>query len=220
MVMDISTRSGRVRAWFDMHLVDHGMIRAVYNNFYHLGGGMYRCSQPSPAQLAKYQQKYGIRSVVNLRGPHGYGSYALEKEACDQLGLALHDVKLYSRTAPEVEEVHAMDELFKSMEFPALMHCKSGADRAGLGSALYRILHLGHRVEDALAELNWRYGHFKGAKTGILDFFLASYVARNARSPIGFLEWVDTEYDRDVLEASFHEEGWSSLIVDKVLHRE
>ncbi|MBS0355636.1 MAG: tyrosine-protein phosphatase [Proteobacteria bacterium] len=203
-----------------MHLVDHGMIRAVYNNFYHLGGGMYRCSQPSPAQLAKYQQKYGIRSVVNLRGPHGYGSYALEKEACDQLGLALHDVKLYSRTAPEVEEVHAMDELFKSMEFPALMHCKSGADRAGLGSALYRILHLGHRVEDALAELNWRYGHFKGAKTGILDFFLASYVARNARSPIGFLEWVDTEYDRDVLEASFHEEGWSSLIVDKVLHRE
>lgn len=220
MVMDISSRSGRVRAWFDMHLVDHGMIRAVYNNFYHLGGGMYRCSQPSPAQLAKYQQKYGIRSVVNLRGPHGYGSYALEKEACDKLGLALHDVKLYSRTAPEVEEVHAMDELFKSMEFPALLHCKSGADRAGLGSALYRILHLGHRVEDALAELNWRYGHFKGAKTGILDFFLASYVARNARSPIGFLEWVDTEYDRDALEASFHEEGWSSLIVDKVLHRE
>jgi len=220
MVMDISTRSGRVRAWFDMHLVDHGMIRAVYNNFYHLGGGMYRCSQPSPAQLAKYQQKYGIRSVVNLRGPHGYGSYALEKEACDQLGLALHDVKLYSRTAPEVEEIHAIDELFKSMEFPALMHCKSGADRAGLGSALYRILHLGHRVEDALAELHWRYGHFKGAKTGILDFFLASYVARNARSPIGFLEWVDTEYDRDALEASFHEEGWSSLIVDKVLHRE
>ena len=220
MVMDISTRSGRVRAWFDMHLVDHGMIRAVYNNFYHLGGGMYRCSQPSPAQLAKYQQKYGIRSVVNLRGPHGYGSYALEKEACDQLGLALHDVKLYSRTAPEVEEIHAIDELFKSMEFPALMHCKSGADRAGLGSALYRILHLGHRVEDALAELHWRYGHFKGAKTGILDFFLASYVARNARSPIGFLEWVDTEYDRDALEVSFHEEGWSSLIVDKVLHRE
>lgn len=220
MVMDISTRSGRVRAWFDMHLVDHGMIRAVYNNFYHLGGGMYRCSQPSPAQLAKYRRKYGIRSVVNLRGPHGYGSYALEKEACDQLGLALHDVKLYSRTAPEVEEVHAMDDLFRSMEFPALLHCKSGADRAGLGSALYRILHLGHRVEDAMAELNWRYGHFKGAKTGILDFFLASYVARNARSPIGFLEWVDTEYNRDALEASFHEEGWSSLIVDKVLHRE
>ncbi|WP_374486179.1 tyrosine protein phosphatase [Zoogloea sp.] len=218
--MDISSRSGRVRAWFDMHLVDHGMIRAVYNNFYHLGGGMYRCSQPSPAQLAKYQQKYGIRSVVNLRGPHGYGSYALEKEACDKLGLVLHDVKLYSRTAPEVEEIHAMDELFRGMEFPALMHCKSGADRAGLGSALYRILHLGHPVEDALAELNWRYGHFKGAKTGILDFFLASYVARNARSPIGFLEWVDTEYDRDALEASFREEGWSSLIVDKVLHRE
>lgn len=220
MVMDISTLSGRVRAWFDMQLVDHGVIRAVYNNFYHLGGGMYRCSQPSPAQLAKYQAKYGVRSVVNLRGPHGYGSYALEKEACDRLGLVLYDVKLYSRTAPEVEEIHAMDALFKSMEFPALMHCKSGADRAGLGAALYRILHLGHPVEEAMAELGWKYGHFKGAKTGVLDFFLASYVARNARSPIGFLEWVDGEYNREALEASFHEDGWASLIVDKVLHRE
>ena len=27
---------------------------------------------------------------------------------------------------------------------------------------------------------------------GVLDFFFATYVARNRQSPIGFLEWVDT----------------------------
>lgn len=220
MIMDISTTSGRLRAWLDMHLVDHGAIRAIYSNFYDLGGGMYRSSQPSPAQLRKYQRKFGLRSVVNLRGDHGYGSYAMEKEACATLGITLHDVRLYSRTPPEVEEVHAMDELFKSIEYPALLHCKSGADRAGIGAALYRILHLGHPVEEAMAELGWKYGHFKQAKTGVLDFFFATYVARNARSPIGFLEWVDTEYSRLELESRFHEEGWASLIVDKVLHRE
>ena len=220
MTMDISTTNGRVRAWFDMHLVDHGCIRAIYNNFYPLGDGMYRCSQPSPAQLAKYQKKYGIRNVINLRGPHGYGSYALEKEACAALGIALHDIKLYSRTPPEIEEVHAMDELFKQIEYPALLHCKSGADRAGIGAALYRILHLGHKVEDAMSELGWKYGHFKRARTGVLDFFLATYVARNQRSPIGFLEWVDTEYSRLETQTRFREEGWASLIVDKVLHRE
>lgn len=220
MTMDISTTNGRVRAWFDMHLVDHGCIRAIYNNFYPLGDGMYRCSQPSPAQLAKYRKKYGIRNVINLRGPHGYGSYALEKEACGKLGLILHDVKLYSRTPPEVEEVHAMDDLFRTLEGPALMHCKSGADRAGLGATLYRILHLGHRVEDAVAELSWKYGHFKQAKTGVLDFFFATYLVRNAAQPIDFLEWVDTEYNRESLQARFHDEGWASLIVDKVLHRE
>jgi protein tyrosine phosphatase (PTP) superfamily phosphohydrolase (DUF442 family) len=218
--MDISRPVMRVRAWFDMQLVDHGCIRAVYNNFYDLGGGMYRSSQPSPAQIRKYQQRYGLRSIINLRGVHGYGSYALEKEACAQLGIALHDVKLYSRTPPEVEEVHAMKDLFARLEFPALLHCKSGADRAGLGAALYRILHLGHRVEDAMAELDWKYGHFKQARTGVLDFFFASYVARNAQSPIGFMEWVDTEYNRLEMESRFREEGWASLIVDKVLHRE
>ena len=220
MTMDISTTSGRIRAWFDMHLVDHGAIRAIYNNFYDLGGGMYRSSQPSPAQLAKYQKKFGLRTVINLRGPHGYGPYALEEEACEALGIALHDIKLYSRTPPEIEEVHAMDELFKQIEYPALLHCKSGADRAGIGAALYRILHLGHKVEDAMSELGWKYGHFKRARTGVLDFFLATYVARNQRSPIGFLEWVDTEYSRLETQTRFREEGWASLIVDKVLHRE
>ena len=220
MIMDISTTSGRIRAWLDMHLVDHGAVRAVYSNFYDLGGGMYRSSQPSPAQLRKYQQSLGLRSVINLRGAHGYGSYALEKEACAQLGIALHDVKLYSRTPPEIEEVHAMDALFKVIEYPALLHCKSGADRAGLGAALYRILHLGHPVEAAMAELGWKYGHFKQAKTGVLDFFFATYLVRNAAQPIDFLEWVDTEYNRESLQARFHDEGWASLIVDKVLHRE
>ena len=111
-------------------------------------------------------------------------------------------------------------DLFERIAYPALMHCKSGADRAGLGAALYRILHLGHPVEAAMAELGWKYGHFKRAKTGVLDFFFATYVARNRQSPIGFLEWVDTEYNRLDMHNRFRAEGWASLIVDKVLHRE
>lgn len=52
----------------------------------------------------------------------------------------------------------------------------------------------------------------------MLDF--ATYLVRNAAQPIDFLEWVDTEYNRESLQARFHDEGWASLIVDKVLHRE
>ena len=71
-----------------------------------------------------------------------------------------------------------------------------------------------------MAELGWKYGHFKQAKTGVLDFFFATYVARNRQSPIGFLEWVNTEYNRLEMHNRFRAEGWASLIVDKVLHRE
>ncbi|AYH42285.1 tyrosine protein phosphatase [Azoarcus sp. DN11] len=220
MTTTFPTPQARRRAWLNMHLVDHGLFRAVYNNFHDLGGGMYRCSQPSPAQIRKYHKRYGIRSIVNLRGFNEYGSYELEREACRELGIALHDIELYSRNPPTAQRVRDFRALFASLEYPALMHCKSGADRAGLGAALYRILHLKHPVADALSELSWRYGHFKQARTGVLDFFLMSYLAYNARTPIDFMDWVNTVYDEKTLKPQFQEEGWASLIVDKVLHRE
>lgn len=216
----LSTPTRRFRAWLDMHLVDHGCIRAIYNNFHDLGGGLYRCSQPSPAQIRKYAGRYDIRSIINLRGVHDYGSYFYEQEACERLGIALHSVKLYSRTPPSVAEIRRMHDLFARLEYPALMHCKSGADRAGLGAALYRILRLGHPVHEAMRELSWKYGHSKRARTGILDFFFASYVEFAARQPLGFLDWVESVYDEQALKARFRDQGWATLLVDKVLYRE
>jgi protein tyrosine/serine phosphatase len=218
--LPIATPLQRARAWLNMHLVDHGFIRAAYSNFGALGGDMYRCSQPSPAQVRRYHESLGIRSILNLRGPNPYGSYPLEQEVCEHLGIALIDLPIYSRRAPRAEEVLALQHTFATLQYPALLHCKAGADRAGMASALYRILHLEHPVEDAMAELSWRYGHFKQAKTGILDFFLATYLARNRQNPIPFITWVTTEYDWQAVEQAFESDGWASLLVDKVLHRE
>ncbi|WP_227815628.1 tyrosine-protein phosphatase [Nitrogeniibacter aestuarii] len=220
MSFDLNKPSGRFLAWLNMHVVDHGAIRTVYNNLYDLGGGMYRSSQPSPAQIRRYHRKLGIRTILNLRGESEFGSYALEKATCRELGIAFHDAKLFSRGAPSRERIHMLKQFFETIEYPALMHCKSGADRAGIAAALYRILHLGHPVAEATRELHWKYGHSRTAKTGVLDFFLASYVAFNARTPIDFMTWVDTVYDEKALKKQFRADGWSSLIVDKVLHRE
>ena len=211
---------GRILAWLDMHVVDHGFVRAIYNNFHDLGGGMYRSSQPSPAQIRRYHQKYGLKTILNLRGESEFGSYALERKVCDELGITFIDAKLFSRGAPSRARIHMLKDLFASIEYPALMHCKSGADRAGIAAALYRILHLGHPVADTMSELHWRYGHSRKARTGVLDFFLASYAAYNEKTPIDFMEWVDTVYDDEALKQQFRSDGWSSLIVDKVLHRE
>ncbi|ATE62301.1 fused DSP-PTPase phosphatase/NAD kinase-like protein [Thauera sinica] len=211
---------GRLKAWLNMHLVDHGLVRSIYNNFYHLGGGMYRSSQPSPAQIRRYHRRYGLKTILNLRGESPYGSYPLEREACAELGIELVDLTLFSRAPPSRARIHALKDTFERIGYPALMHCKSGADRAGMAAALYRILHLGHPVEDAMAELHWKYGHFKRARTGVQDFFLASYLAHARQTPIGFMEWVDTVYDERALKTQFRADGWSSLLVDKVLHRE
>ena len=210
----------RLLALWSMYMVDHGFIRAIYNNFYPLGGGMYRCSQPNPFQLVKYQKQYGIKTVINLRGPNPYGSYPLEQEICQQLGIAMIDLPVGSRRAPRREEILALQQHFATLEYPALIHCKSGADRAGIGAALYRLLHLGHPIEDVRSELHIKYGHINQSKTGVLDCFLATYQARNTREPISFLDWVLHEYNHDIVEQNFHDNGWASVLVDKVLHRE
>lgn len=220
MGFNLRSPGGRFKAWLNMHVVDHGFVRSVYNNFYDLGGGMYRSSQPSPSQIRRYHGTLGLKTILNLRGESPYGSYPLEVATCRDLGIALVDLPLYSRAPPSRRRIHALKDTFSRIAYPALLHCKSGADRAGMAAALYRILHLGHPVEAAMEELGWKYGHFKGARTGVQDFFLASYVSYNAHTPMDFMTWVDTVYDEKAMKKQFRAEGWASLVVDKVLNRE
>ena len=217
---DLISAHGRVLAHLDMYLTDHGLVRSIYNNFYPLGDGMYRCSQPSPTQIRRYHQKFGIRSIVNLRGEHGFGSYALEVELCQKLDLTLHDLRVYSRTAPTPAEVHATRELFDHLSYPALLHCKSGADRAGLASVLYRHFRMDEPIDLAVQQLGPRYGHFKWAQTGVLDAFFAQYLDFNARAPISFLDWLDRHYDPDALNSRYCPRRWSEWLLNRVLQRE
>ena len=58
------------------------------------------------------------------------------------------------------------------------------------------------------------------AKTGVLDAFLEEYEARNAREPIDFMTWVNTEYDREGLNARFQHMKSMDILVDFILRRE
>jgi len=223
MTHNLNSVFGRLIAYLDMHLVDHGMVRAVYNNFYALGGGMFRLSQPSPAQLKRYQARYGIRTVINLRGDNAFGSYAYEREACERLGITMVDHRLFSRRLPSIEEVLATRDLFERMDYPALMHCKSGADRAGLGAVLYKHFRCGEPIEQAARQLRWTYGHFRFGNTASLDYFFDTYLRENAKAPIAFVDWLQTRYDPMALAAEFEQQKRSRLgtwFVDKFLRRE
>lgn len=204
-----------------MIFVDHGIFRVIYNNLHALPGGLYRSSQPSPGQIRKYQRQYGIKTIINLRGADDTRRYALEAEACRSLGITLIDFKgIMSRSAPYAEVIQDAQALFGRIEYPVLIHCKSGADRAGFAAALFRMFRLGEPVHQAMRELAWYYGHFKGSKTGILDFFFEQYCLANVTKPIDFMAWLTTVYDRDQLKEAFHTRGWADFLVDKVLHRE
>lgn len=191
----------------------------IYCNTHRMSDKAWRSAQPAPHHLRRLARA-GVRTVVNLRGPRDCGSYWLERRACKQYGLTLVNFQIRSRAAPTREELWGAKHLFEEIEYPVLMHCKSGADRAGLMSVLYRHLHEGVPVEQAKRELSLKYGHIRQAHTGILDYFFERYLADTAVRPMSFFEWVDNVYDPDELRRTFRSKGWADRIVDGILRRE
>jgi protein tyrosine phosphatase (PTP) superfamily phosphohydrolase (DUF442 family) len=210
---------GQPARYLDMLLVDHGIFRFVYANCHKLSDKAWRSAQPAPHHFRRFADA-GIRTIVNLRGPRQCGSYWLEEEACARHGLKLVNFRIGSRAAPTREDLLGAERLFNEIEYPMLMHCKSGADRAGLMGALYRILHEGRPVEEAVKQLSWRYGHMRQAKVGMIDYFFEQYRRYNGETPTPFLDWVDRIYDPAAVKSSFMSQWWANLVVDKILRRE
>ncbi len=199
--------------------IDHACFRLIYANRYHMSPNMQRAAQPSPSHIRRWADE-GVKTIVNLRGSRDCASYILEAEACREAGIALADFPINSRDMPRKDRLHAAKRLFETIEYPALMHCKSGADRAGFMSAFYMFVHEKVPLDEAVKQLHWKYGHFKQAKTGILDYFFELYRAYNERNPIDFWEWVDTVYDPVAAKESFRTKEWANTVVDRLLARE
>lgn len=215
----------RLQDWLEMWFVDHGLLRAIYDNRYRLAGGLYRVNQPSPLRLARYVRRYGIRTVINLRGENPQlGWYRLEQEACRALGLQMHTLEVYSRGLLDAARTQKVIDLIRTIELPAIVHCKSGADRAGFFSVLYRHIRLGEPLSVAQSELGWRYGHFRAAKTGVLDhFFESASVAKHepkADRGQSLEQWLVCDYDAQAMMDGFKPRGLSNWLVDRVLRRE
>ncbi|MCG7394625.1 tyrosine-protein phosphatase [Microvirga sp. ACRRW] len=210
---------GRLRAWANMLLVDHGVFRLIYLNKHRVSERLWRTAQPAPHQIETLA-KQGVRTIVNLRGGREHGSWQLQKETCERLGIHLTEFVVRSRGAPDRKTLLKAKEFFEGVEYPAVMHCKSGADRAGFMAALYLIVHEGESVDEAQKQLHMRYGHFRFSKTGILDAFFDMYRREGEAKGMPFLTWLETTYDSKRLEQEFRPGFWSNLLVDRVMRRE
>jgi protein tyrosine/serine phosphatase len=216
---DVNTAQGRVLAWIDSLFVDHAILRLAHNNFGTvIANKLYRCNHPTPMRLRELARRYRLTTVINLRGATGTGSYHLSRDAAHKLGLAYHDLSMESRGAPHRDRILRLLEIYRGLPGPALLHCKSGADRAGLAAGLC-VLFDGGSAKDALRQLSWRYGHIKQARTGILDAFFLRY-QREGEGREPFLKWLERDYDEAALRRDFHANGLASFINDWVLVHE
>ena len=214
------TRYDRLRAWVNMIFVDHAFFRMVYLNLHRLSPRAWRAAQPLPYQITRLARREGLKTIVSLRGGQSFGSYPLELEACAEAGVDFQTFELRSRAVPGPAEIMAAKELFERLDYPVLFHCKSGADRAGMMSALFLALHEGRPVAEARRQLSLFYGHVKQGKTGVLDAMFDAYEADQPDGKMDFLEWSQTRYDPDAVTAAFKAKGVGTLLTETILRRE
>jgi protein tyrosine/serine phosphatase len=131
--------------------VDYGVLK---NFGTVVPGKIYRSGQPSEAQLEKWIQEYGFKSILSMR----FGVPDYEKELAERSGIKLYHVP-FSATKG-LGEGHwetIRPILTDESNLPILVHCHGGGDRSGIVTAFYRVEVQGWPLEKALREMNRHY---------------------------------------------------------------
>lgn len=209
---EIVSRRHRIHAWLNMLFVDHGIFRLIYTNFHKVTEGLWRSAQPSPGDVRRLARR-GLKTIVNLRAGRGHGAWPLEMEAAKAHGIEIIDFPLRSRDVPDRETLLQLISFFRTLPQPILVHCKSGADRAGLMSTLYLLLCERQPYSEAIQQLSPAYGHFRWTRTGILDCFFERYVRDSEEKQIDFETWVTHFYDAEQLRMDFKNRSWKSKLL-------
>ncbi len=147
-------------------------------------GILYRSAQLSKTELRSATREYRIKSVLNLRGAHaGQPWYDDEIAAAGELGLAHYDYPLSAKRFVTGQQIDQILDIVRKAPKPLLIHCKSGADRAGLVAALYRFAETGASAAEADRELSLVYGHFPylTSRSRAMDDSFWTYVGAKER---------------------------------------
>ena len=133
--------------------------------------------------------KYGIKSILNMRNlgtAKGKDWYVFEKTTAKDRGIAHYDYPIFNREEASLTQMNEIVEIIKNAPKPLLIHCKAGADRTSLASALY--LHAVKSDVDAEKQLSILYGHFPwlASKTGAMDRSFKRYQAATKLSQLQF----------------------------------
>ncbi len=117
-------------------------------------GALYRSAQLSGDALDEYIKRYGIKTIINLRGKHPELSwYVDEKATADRNNVMLCDIPTSADTLTSKKNLTAILEVFDHALRPLLVHCRAGVDRTGEVSALWVMDQQGKSNTDALNEL-------------------------------------------------------------------
>jgi protein tyrosine phosphatase (PTP) superfamily phosphohydrolase (DUF442 family) len=154
-------------------------------------GRVIRAAQPISHHLA---------SILNLRGgPSRDTWYTSEVRTAQASGVAFFDFPLNATRRPTRRELLTLIDFFDHCQYPLLIHCKAGADRTGLASALYMMMQQDEPPRQAIRAFTIYHGHIPLFGTERLHEPLDEYARwldsqGLVHTPARFREWVKNDY--------------------------
>jgi protein tyrosine phosphatase (PTP) superfamily phosphohydrolase (DUF442 family) len=175
------------RPWFEGNLAVVDEARVI------------RSAQPT-TQLPRLVTEYNLKSILNLRGGNPADSwYVAEMQTAQTRDLAFYDLPLSATRRPTRRELLFLIDILARCPYPLLIHCKSGADRTGLASAIYLMTRKGEPPEQAEGTFALEFGHIPVAGTQHLHEPLDEYAGwlkagRLPHTAQRFRDWVKNDY--------------------------
>ncbi len=115
-------------------------------NFHRVDSKLYRSAQPTAGGM-KNLQKYGIKTIINLRSFHS------DKDEIGKLPLKQYHIKINTWHLKDEHAIKFLKIISDPQNQPVLVHCQHGADRTGTMCAVYRITIQGWNKPDAIKEM-------------------------------------------------------------------
>lgn len=165
-------------------------------------GRVIRAAQPTTG-LRQIIRDYQLASILNLRGGSAKDWwYRSEVETSSSMGVAFFDLPLKSNRRPTRRELLSLIDTLARCKYPLLIHCKAGADRTGLASAIYLMMHDGEPPREAMRSFTIYHSHIPWFGTEHLHEPLDEYalwldVNALPHTPGRFRAWVKNEYRSD-----------------------
>jgi hypothetical protein len=125
--------------------------------------------------------------------------YQEECRATHRVDVNQEDVCMSAGRLPATHELRRLLEVLDRAEYPLLLHCRRGADRTGLVSAVVLLLQTDATLGQARRQIGPRYGHVALGRPGYLDQFLTQYEDwlrdhGRTHAPARFRRWIEEDY--------------------------
>jgi len=164
---------------------------------------VFRSAQLKPKELAHLIASKHIDIVLNVRGGSDEEAwYKQEKELILSLGKEYHSLGFSVYRPPSKErfiDIINVIEKAKAENKNLLIHCKAGADRTGLISAISQIILYDFPIDKAFkSSLNIPYGHLPNPNGPVEQVLLRYQIAQNKdpQHKLNFKDWIRKHYIR------------------------